>query len=619
MSEYEYKLSAVVLVYNGEKYLRPCLDSLVNQTLDDLEIILVNDASTDDSLSICLEYARDYDNVRIIDKEINEGLATSANLGIREAKGKYVILVDNDDIIPSYAYEKLYDKACETDADICIGKANLIHGRYQNEINDYERNVWEMERTIHDPEEFPTLFHDAFYWNKIMKKSLIVDNDIKLPTGAIYADRKFSHTAYTYAKTISIIPDCVYLWRIRKHNKNDRSLSMKRLETWNYINRIDSYELDLDHLTNYYKNYFKILMRRVIVPIKGILDGADFEEVFFNRGGSLLKRECEKLDNVYDNDLSNIDNIYIYLILNEFRTEIKKLLKLDLKKEDKIINENGKSYWNLPIFRNLDVNVPDELFEIKNLLPQFFKINHLITDDNLIVFDEIEIPKNYDIKKGEILFIGRTSPYDVLDENYLSFEIEKVEDDNRNLYHLEIPIEKLNTFEIYDIFFKAEYEDKLSDKFRIPRFSIKKITDESTQIQVATTINNNMSIASELLNKEFNIVCDAEKLKLLVKEGSGIKNALKLYLKNTRTGESTRLLLNSEKSAYELEWKFFLDKKSNYKFFLTVFDDVGRIEKNIPLNETNLYDFKETTIKTNDNVSVNISANENGDIRLNSN
>ena len=257
----EYKLTAIVLVYNGERYLRPCLDSLVNQTIDDLEILLINDASTDDSLSICIEYEREYDNVFIIDKKVNGGLASSANLGIQIAKGEYVILVDNDDVVPEYAYEKLYNKAKENDADISIGQAILLHDSVQHEINGVEQMVWEEERVIHDVNEFPTIFHDAFYWNKIIKRSLLVDNGIELPDGMIYADRKFSHTAFIHAKTITIIPDCVYLWRIRKNDKNDESLSIRRKEAWNYINRIDSYELELDKIIDKYPDYFKILMK----------------------------------------------------------------------------------------------------------------------------------------------------------------------------------------------------------------------------------------------------------------------------------------------------------------------------------------------------------------------
>ncbi|MDD3984712.1 MAG: glycosyltransferase [Methanobacterium sp.] len=100
--ENNYKLSAIVLVYNSEKYLRPLLNSLVNQTLDNMEIILVNDASTDDSLSICREYEMEYPHVKIINKKENEGLSVTANIGIEAAKGEYIILVDNDDIVPSY-------------------------------------------------------------------------------------------------------------------------------------------------------------------------------------------------------------------------------------------------------------------------------------------------------------------------------------------------------------------------------------------------------------------------------------------------------------------------------------------------------------------------------------
>ena len=107
----DYKLSSIVLVYNGGKYLKDCINSLVNQTLDNMEIILVNDASTDDSLSICKEFAQNFSNVKVINKKENGGLGTSGNMGIKAAKGEYITLVDNDDIIPPYAYEKLYNKA----------------------------------------------------------------------------------------------------------------------------------------------------------------------------------------------------------------------------------------------------------------------------------------------------------------------------------------------------------------------------------------------------------------------------------------------------------------------------------------------------------------------------
>ena len=88
----EYKLSVVVLVYNTEYYLEDCLDSLLNQTLDDMEIICVNDESTDNSLNILKQYARKYDNITIIDQK-NQGGAVAGNNGLKIAKGEYVYLI----------------------------------------------------------------------------------------------------------------------------------------------------------------------------------------------------------------------------------------------------------------------------------------------------------------------------------------------------------------------------------------------------------------------------------------------------------------------------------------------------------------------------------------------
>ena len=102
-SENEYKLSVVLLVYNTEDLLEECLDSLVNQTLDDMEIICVNDESKDNSLNILKRYAKKYDNIKIIDQK-NTGGATAGNNGLKMAKGEYITFVDANDVLD----EKLY-------------------------------------------------------------------------------------------------------------------------------------------------------------------------------------------------------------------------------------------------------------------------------------------------------------------------------------------------------------------------------------------------------------------------------------------------------------------------------------------------------------------------------
>lgn len=484
---YDYKLTAIVLVYNGGSLLEECLDSLVNQTLDALEILLINDASTDNSLEVCRRYERNHDNVFVIDKEKNEGLATSANLGINMAKGEYVILVDNDDYIPKDAYKKLYEKAKKTDSDICIGKANFLTTTSQYDMNYLETYVWQEERTINNVNEFPEIFHDAFYWNKIMKRDFLLENDIGLPHGMIYADRNFSHKAYVHAKRISIIPDCVYLWRIRQD-----SLSMKKRNLDNYINRIDSYEIGLDEITDAFSEYFKILLRRIIIPIRGLLDDEDFEEFLFTRVYDLIVSQEKLMDDIYDNDLDNAFNIILYFILNKDKENLRKFLKSEYGNCSDVMDDNGESYWNLPQFRNPNFNVPDEFFKIKYLESQFFRVDEIKTTKNSIVFANIRIPKHYLMKTGYIIFKMRTTKDGIYEDNWHYFEIKK--ENEGNVYSVEIPLKALNNFKVYDIYFKSINEHQIPNEFRIEENNISDIVNSNKNIQIDYSSSKNLKV-----------------------------------------------------------------------------------------------------------------------------
>ena len=601
------KLSAIVLVYNSENYLGDCLDSLVNQTLGNMEIVLVNDASTDDSLSICKQYAANYGHIRIIDKKVNKGLAITGNTGIEAAKGEYIILVDNDDIIPPYAYEKLYNKAIETDSDIVTGKANFLIGDYQYQMDDYELSVWRNEHTIKSAKEFSTIYHDAFYWNKIIRRKLILENNIKLPKDMIYADRKFVHLCFIHANTISIIPDCVYLWRQRNSGK-DTSLSMKRREASNYINRIDSYEQDLDKFTEFDENYFKVIMRRILVPIMGILESEEFKEVFFERSYRLLSKEAEKYEDIYDNDLDIQLNLYIYLILHDLRDELVKLLKEDIELQKDIIFENGKNYWNLPLFRNSKLKIPDRLFEIKNLRRLFVNFDNLVLEDDYITFENIEIPKNFPIKKGEVVFIGRTSEDELLEDNKRCFELEPVNDDNiPNKFKAKIPTNELSSVEEYDILLEFEYLDDNSDKFRISKNNFKKIINKSKYLEGYLTANNNLTIRTLMVEDAFKIEPTEDSLNLIVNDDVSIKKPLEIYVQNRRSHEKV-FLTSIESKLFKIEWEYFLDKGSEYEFYLK-FNKMSR------LNEKSILKFKDLSFKNND-INIKIYKTNKGDITL---
>ena len=605
-----YGLTAIVLVYNGEPYLEECINSLVNQTLDNLEILLINDVSTDDSLSTCKRFERMYDNVRLIDKEINEGLGANANLGIRLARGEYVILVDNDDIIPSYAYEKLYKRAKELDADMCIGKANFLIGDYQYEFDFRETYVWEEERVFDDVNDFPDLFEEVYYWNQVVKRDLLIDNDIRLPSNTVYADRYFTHTTYTYAKKIAIIPDCVYLWR-----QVQSSLSHGRFNLDNYIDRLDSFDLDLDYLTGYSDIYFKKLLRRFVIPIKGILESKEFEDIVFDRVRSLIRKYESRYENLYDNDLNLIDNLYVYLISNNHRNELKQLLMLDLKHQREVYDENGKSYWNLPLFRNPDVSIPDRLFEIKQLISEFVSIDRIKISNDKIIFSKIRVPRHLEIERFQLIFMGLTPADELLKDNLLAFDLNHI---GENVYDIEISKDEFSDFEMYDVFLKPIFKNKKYNRLRIHDISIREIECNVDNMKPFITRSGNFAFITQNLENHFKIDYDEEKLRIVINDKERIKKELKFLVRKDSTREHVRFLLNEEGTAFELDWKYFLDSRSSYHLFMTVYNDEGKIRRNVSFKDKYLDGFEEGSLITNDGLDVKIYKDKNGNIKIES-
>ena len=122
------KISIIIPVYNVEPYLRRCIDSVLEQTMQDYEIVVVNDGSTDNSGSICDQYANQYDQIRVIHKQ-NGGLSDARNTGIKAATGDYILFLDSDDYLDTDALEKLWT-GVNKNVDIIIGGYKKIYQDY---------------------------------------------------------------------------------------------------------------------------------------------------------------------------------------------------------------------------------------------------------------------------------------------------------------------------------------------------------------------------------------------------------------------------------------------------------------------------------------------------------
>ena len=216
MEENKIKVSIIVPVYKVEKYLNRSMDSLVNQTLDGVEIICINDGSPDNCLNILKEYKENYPdkNIVIIDKK-NEGVWKGRFDGIAIAKGEYIGFTDSDDYIALDYAEKLYNAAKRSEADISVcgfDRVDMDTGHvYSTEMTQFEGKLIDMDK---NPEDILSI--NTALWNKLYKAELL-KNMKNLPNPPrIFDDMMFLLLVYLNTKKISFIKDSLYYYMVRQ-------------------------------------------------------------------------------------------------------------------------------------------------------------------------------------------------------------------------------------------------------------------------------------------------------------------------------------------------------------------------------------------------------------------
>ena len=193
------KVSIIVPVYNVEEYLERCLTSLVNQTLDDIEIIVVNDGSTDNSEEIINKFCEEYGSmIRYYVKE-NGGLSDARNYGIQYATGEYIAFLDSDDYADITLYEKMYNKAIEEKCDFV--ECDFIWKYDNKEIKD----IGNIYKDTHE------MLANArvVAWNKLIKKELIDTAKIEFPKGLRYEDIEFFYKLIPYITKFGFVKECL--------------------------------------------------------------------------------------------------------------------------------------------------------------------------------------------------------------------------------------------------------------------------------------------------------------------------------------------------------------------------------------------------------------------------
>lgn len=216
MAKENIKLSIIVPIYNMEQYLHRCIDSLVNQTLEDIEIILINDGSKDGSQKIINQYTKKYNTKIRSYNNKNQGISKTRNFGIDKARGEYIAFIDSDDFVEVDMFEKMYRKAKRDNLDIVVCD---YYNYYDQTKKTTIENIISFENTsiLNDLELIFKI--NPSPWNKIYKKSLILNFKYRFPENLKYEDFGYIPILLTEANKIGKIDKPLNYYLIRSNSE----------------------------------------------------------------------------------------------------------------------------------------------------------------------------------------------------------------------------------------------------------------------------------------------------------------------------------------------------------------------------------------------------------------
>ena len=258
-----YEISVVIPVYNVEKYIGQCLDCVVNQSLgiDNIEVIIVNDATPDNSMDIVNQYCKKYPSIKVITNERNKGLGLSRNVGLSHATTDFVTFLDSDDFISLNAYEDSINKLKDSGCDLLIYNWEVFTEDGHIEPPSIHNQNADENKVLEDITDFPEIFLLTSAWNKIYHKSLF--KYLKYSKG-LYEDNIVTSSVLANAKKIYLSKDSTYFYR-----KNSSSIT-ENIAVENLLDLSASIK-SLFELENIYPNYFSQIKLLIIKFINDVL------------------------------------------------------------------------------------------------------------------------------------------------------------------------------------------------------------------------------------------------------------------------------------------------------------------------------------------------------------
>lgn len=312
------EISIIIPTFNVEKYINECLDALLAQTFKNYEIIVVDDGSSDNTINILNEYKKNHCNIKLIQQE-NRYAGVARNNGMKYAQGKYLLFLDSDDFFESNMLEKIYNKAIECDAEVVLFNGDYFNdneNKFMPEINHIFIDLIPKNKEVFNKQDTQNLFQiaKAAPWNKLIKKELVLENEIYFSETKTSNDVYFSYLVLANANKITYMIDQLLHYRV-DNNSLQNNLTSQNINSLNVL----------------YDTYLELIKRKLYIQnIENTFKNAVVSNVELNI--NRLKTQHEKMEflkklvkhEIYKEGLLN-QPLDIYLDFNKIKNRAKKI------------------------------------------------------------------------------------------------------------------------------------------------------------------------------------------------------------------------------------------------------------------------------------------------------
>ncbi len=375
------RISVVVPVYNVELYLDTCLESIAGQTFGDLEVVMVDDGSTDSSAAIAQRFVDRDPRFRLL-TQANGGLSKARNTGTDAATGEFLAFVDSDDYLAPNAYELLLGALEETGSDFATGNVQRLTKTGSRQVF-FLADAFAKTRLGTHVSEFPDLVADRVAWNKLFRRSFWDAQGRRFPEGVLNEDIPVILPAHFAAKSVDVISEPVYFWRIR--GGEELSITQRRLEPRALLDRLAAIQKVTDHLEETgHKDWKRRYQQSVVADdlrlYLNLLGDADeeYRELFLDRVNALLDSAGSK---VFE-ELTAIDRLKWELVRRRHMPELLEVLRFQREslRETPPVRIASRWYGDYPYLNDSRLGIPRSVYELKGELRQQAEIESLDWD-----------------------------------------------------------------------------------------------------------------------------------------------------------------------------------------------------------------------------------------------